>query len=296
KKVLNCAMRNGRLARMVAATVAATAMAAPLASSAPAAPQSVDLELVLAADNSQSIDRGEARLQREGVAAAFQHPDVVRAIQSGSFGRIAVAYLDWSSAPLTKLTLDWRIISNKASADAFAEALLKAPPAYGEGTAIGESLMLAAELIETNAIQGTQRSIDISGDGPNNRGPAVYEVRDEIVAKGITINGLPVVSTGEYGTGDWGVYYGELENYYVNCVIGGPRAFAIPARGFEEFAAAIRHKLVLEISDARRVSSPIVKVAAVANEPRPPAVLRPPPGGGTAEQCGGAGRFRRFRF
>jgi hypothetical protein len=136
---------------------------------------------------------------------------------------------------------------------------------------------------------GTQRSIDISGDGPNNRGPAVYEVRDEIVAKGITINGLPVVSTGEYGTGDWGIYYGELENYYVNCVIGGPRAFAIPAKGFEEFAAAIRHKLVLEISDAGRISSPIVKVAAVANELRPPAVLRPPPGGGTAEQCGGAG-------
>jgi hypothetical protein len=118
---------------VIGSALVATAIAAPLASSAPAAPQSVDLELVLAADNSQSIDREEARLQREGVAAAFQHPDVVRAIQSGSFGRIAVAYLDWSSAPLTKVTLDWRIISNKASADAFAEALLKAPPAYGEG-------------------------------------------------------------------------------------------------------------------------------------------------------------------
>src|SRR6185503_10852956 len=186
-------MRTGRFASVIGSALLATAIAAPLASSAPASAPTVDLELVLATDNSQSIDRSEAQLQRAGVAAAFKHPDVVRAIQSGSLGRIAVAYLDWSSAPLTKLTLDWRIISDKASADAFAEALLKAPPAYGEGTAIGESLLLAARLIETNAFVGTQRSIDIAGDGPNNRGPAVYEIRDEIVAQGITINGLPVV-------------------------------------------------------------------------------------------------------
>jgi len=291
-------MRTGRFASVIGSALLATAIAAPLASSAPASAPTVDLELVLATDNSQSIDRGEAQLQRAGVAAAFKHPDVVRAIQSGSLGRIAVAYLDWSSAPLTKLTLDWRIISDKASADAFAEALLKAPPAYGEGTAIGESLLLAARLIETNAFVGTQRSIDIAGDGPNNRGPAVYEIRDEIVAQGITINGLPVVSTGEYGTGDWGIYYGELENYYVNCVIGGPRSFAIPAKGFEEFAAAIRRKLVLEISDAGPARSPLVKIAAAPNESASPNPLRPPTGAnrGGAEQCGSYGRQRRFRF
>src|SRR5262245_55712569 len=153
-------MRKEHLARIFVSAIAATAIAAPLASSAPAPLQAVDLELVLAADNSQSIDPSEARLQRQGVAAAFQHPDVVRAIQSGSLGRIAVAYLDWSSAPYTKLTLDWRIISDKKSADAFAEGLLKAPPAYGQGTAIGEALLIAARMIETNNFQGTQRSID----------------------------------------------------------------------------------------------------------------------------------------
>ena len=268
--------------------------AAPMVRSAPATPQAVDLELVLATDNSQSIDPSEARLQRQGVAAAFRHPEVIRAIQSGSLGRIAVAYLDWSSVPYTRLSVDWRIVSDKASAEAFANALLKAPPAFGSGTAIGEAIGLAAQLIELNNIQGTQRTIDVSGDGPNNRGRPVYDVRDEVVAKGITINGLPVVSTGEYGQGEWGIYYGDLENYYRNCVIGGPRSFALPAKGFEEFAAAIRHKLVLEISDARPAPPSIVKVAANA---APPAPLGLPSGAGRGgvENCGGGGRTRRFR-
>jgi hypothetical protein len=269
--------------------------AAPV--SAPAPVQAVDLELVLATDNSQSIDPSEAQLQRQGVAAAFRHPEVIRAIQSGSLGRIAVAYLDWSSAPYTKLALDWRVIRDKASADAFADALLKAPPGYGRGTAIGETIALAASLIETNNFQGTQRTIDISGDGPNNTGRAVFTARDEVVAKGIAINGLPIVNTGDYGNGDWGQYYGQLEQYYVNCIIGGPRSFALPAKGFQEFAAAIRHKLVLEISDGGNTAPSIVKVAANANPPRDPIPLRPPAGAGrgNAENCGSDGRLRRFR-
>ena len=88
--------------------------------SAPAFAEAVDLELVLATDNSQSIDSAEAALQRQGVAAAFRSPEVVRAIQSGSLGRIGVAYLDWSSAPYTRIAVNWRVIKDKASADAFA--------------------------------------------------------------------------------------------------------------------------------------------------------------------------------
>jgi len=270
------------------------AIAGPPASSAPAAPQAVDLELVLATDNSQSIDRSEALLQRQGVAAAFKHPDVVRAIQSGTYGRIAFAYIDWSSLPFTKLTLDCRIFSDKASADGFADALLRAPYVYGQGTAIGETLAIAARLIETNAIEGTQRSIDVSGDGPNNTGPPVHQMRDEIAAKRITINGLPVISTGEYGQGDWGIYYGQLENYYLNCVIGGPRAFAIPAKGFQEFAEAVRRKLVLEISDEGQAPSLVVRAGAAPDRPQPLTPLRPPAGAGSGnnpEACG-----RRFNF
>ena len=284
------ATRVGSLAHTIGLALISVVIAAPLASSAPATPQTVDLELVLATDNSQSIDRSEALLQRQGVAAAFKHPDVVRAIQSGTYGRIAVAYVDWSSLPYSRLTLDWRIVSDKASADAFADALLRAPFYFGQGTAIGETMQLAAQMIETNAIEGTQKSIDISGDGPNNTGPPVYSVRDEIVAKRITINGLPVISTGEYGNGDWGMYYGKLEDYYVNCIIGGPRAFAIPAKGFEEFAQAVRRKLVLEISDASP-NARVIPAASAPLAPQPP-TLRPAPGANRgAENCGGRLRF-----
>src|SRR5215467_8942677 len=107
-----------------------------------AAPTPVDLELVLATDNSQSIDATEAALQRQGVAAAFRNDDVIKAIQSGALGKIAVAYLDWSSRPFTRITLDWRIIEDKASADGFASALLAAPHAFGQGTAIGEAIQV----------------------------------------------------------------------------------------------------------------------------------------------------------
>ena len=284
------ATRVGSLAHTIGLALISVVIAAPLASSAPATPQTVDLELVLATDNSQSIDRSEALLQRQGVAAAFKHPDVVRAIQSGTYGRIAVAYVDWSSLPYSRLTIDWRIVSDKASADAFADALLRAPFYFGQGTAIGETMQLAAQMIETNAIEGTQKSIDISGDGPNNTGPPVYSARDEIVAKRITINGLPVISTGDYGQGDWGMYYGKLEDYYVNCVIGGPRAFAIPAKGFEEFAQAVRRKLVLEISDASP-NARVIPAASAPLAPQPP-TLRPAPGANRgAENCGGRLRF-----
>jgi hypothetical protein len=195
--------------------------------------------------------------------------------------------------PFTKLTLDWRIVSDKASADAFADALLRAPYVYGQGTAIGETLALAAQLIEGNAIQGTQRSIDVSGDGPNNTGPPVHQVRDEVIARRITINGLPVISTGEYGQGDWGIYYGELENYYLNCVIGGPRAFAIPAKGFQEFAEAVRRKLVLEISEIDSSQPRLLKTGAA---PPPPQTRRSAPlgGGNNAENCGGRFGFGNF--
>ena len=122
-------MKRVDLSKLIVIAFVATTTAAPLASSAPTPPRTVDLELVLATDNSQSIDRSEAMLQRQGIAAAFKHPEVVRAIQSGTYGRIAVAYIDWSSLPYSRLTLDWRIIGDKASADAFALRLTNDPKA-----------------------------------------------------------------------------------------------------------------------------------------------------------------------
>lgn len=227
------------------------------------AAESVDLEIVIATDTSQSIDENEAALQRQGFASALRSPDVIRAIQSGAIGKIAIAYIDWSSEPFNRLIVDWRIIEDQASADRFASALLAAPRTYGQGTAIGGALRMATRMIETNSFDGMRKVIDVSGDGPNNRG-SLAAAREATLARGITINGLPIV-TAQYGTGDWGGYYGQLDLYYQAYVIGGPGAFSLPARGFEEFAAAIRRKLILEISG----EAPAGSIAQDLDRPRP---------------------------
>ena len=262
-------------------------------SGAPAGAEPVDLELVLATDNSSSIDYAEARLQREGVAAAFRSAEVVRAIRAGALGKIGVAYLDWSSEFYNTITVDWTVIHDAASATGFAEALLAAPPAYGEGTAIGSALELAALMMEANDLEGTLRTIDISGDGPNNRGRPVALVRNEIIERGITVNGLPII-TYDYGNGDWGDYYGRIDEYYTNCVIGGRRSFALPAYGYQDFATAIRRKLVLELSGA----DPAAQFAQGATaSPLPRMPLTAPNNQLRLENCisgyyGGFGDFR----
>jgi hypothetical protein len=263
---------------------------AALASAARAqAAEPVDLQLVIAADTSSSIDDEKAALERAGVIAAFRSPDIVRAIQSGALGKIAVLYMDWSGGYNNEIVAGWHRISDKASAAAFADELAKAPRTYGQGTDIGAALQMGATLITASNVastgfQGTRRAIDISGDGPANRGRIVADVRDEVVAKGIIINGLPVM-TGEYGGGDWGAYYGKLDQYYMHCIIGGTGSFILPAKGFQEFVTAMRRKLVLEISDAAPRPR-FIPAAAIAVNP-----LRPPPK--PAQDCGGRG-FRDF--
>jgi hypothetical protein len=268
----------GALVLFAAAAAHAAAPAAapprPAAPARPAAPvrlMPVDLELVLAADTSSSIDQREAVLQRRGVAEAFRSPALVNAIRSGSLGKIAVAYLDWSGEFNNRIVVNWQVISDAASAERFAATLLKSGLTYGNGTSIGGAIAMAYGMIETNDLQGARRTIDISGDGPNNFGRPVSEVRDEIVAKGITINGLPI-ATDDVGNGDWGEYYPDIIAYYKNCVIGGRGSFFLPAKGFQDFAAAVRRKLVLEISDAtppERGPDGIIRIAAAPARPAP---------------------------
>ena len=265
---------------LICATLAASAGSSSLFAA------TVDLELVIAADTSTSIDAGEATLERQGVAEAFRSPEIVRAISSGSLGRIAVLYMDWSGGPNNEVVVNWRTIGDKASADAFADILLNAPRTRGRGTSIGAALEMGADLIMASGFEAQRRTIDISGDGPNNMGRAVAEVRDEVVARGIVINGLPIIS-GDYGTGDWGAYPGEIDKYFMHCVIGGPGSFIVPAKGFQEFVAAMRRKLVLEISDAAPASTGIIKVAAQGQGPQARNPLRPTTS--PANDCGKGG-------
>ena len=252
-----------------------TLVAWACAAGAVAATQAVDLELVIATDVSRSIDPEEALLQREGIADAFRNPAVIRAIRSGFLRRIGVAYIDYSSRAFNKVVVDWTVVHDRESAEAFAARLLAAPLTFGRRTSISDAIEMAREMIETNALEGTRRAIDVSGDGPNNHGRLVDLVRDATIARRIAINGLPIVN--ERGAFNRRFYLPDLDKYYLGCVIGGPGAFLVVANSFEDFAFAIRRKLILEIAGTapksrRPPSARLVRVAS-------PGRLRPSPSG-----------------
>lgn len=206
--------------------------------------EAVDLELVLAVDVSRSMDEGEQRLQRAGYVAAFRHPDVIAAITSSLHGRIAATYLEWAGDGSQGIIVPWSIIDGEPASYRFAEQLAGGQISLFNGTSIASAILFSAGLIESNAYAGQRRVIDVSGDGPNNIGPPVQSARDAVVARGITINGLPVML--RPGVGYFSIP--DLDVYYTDCVIGGAGAFLVPVRAEEEFAAAIRRKLVLEIA------------------------------------------------
>lgn len=216
--------------------------------SAPAAKggEAVDLELVLAVDNSGSVDQGEAMLQRKGYVDAFRHPTVIQAIESGRLGRIAVAYYEWSGTNFPSVIADWTVIENRESAFKFANTLAHTPSKSAPGTSISGAIDFAVPFIQANAFDGRRRVIDISGDGPNNSGDLVVVARERAVKAGMTINGLPIL-----GKWDGKLSYFNIPNldrYFRNCVIGGPGAFVVAAKTFMDFAHAVRRKLVLEIA------------------------------------------------
>jgi len=257
------------------------AFAALPAPAAPAGPTQVDLKLIVATDVSRSINNEEARIQREGVAEAFANPEVIRAIQSGALGRIAIAMIDWSSPQLDRVVLDWTIVKDKASALALSEKIRTIPRTFGQRTSISSALELGSLLLESSDkdIVATRRVIDVSGDGPNNDGKPLKEVHDKTIANGIVVNGLPVMDENANG------YYPDLDKYYAGCVVGGRGAFVVVVKSFADFGAAMRHKLILEISqDERqikqalnelRANSPF-KLAAAGDAPvAQPQVLRP---------------------
>ncbi|MGH6943634.1 MAG: DUF1194 domain-containing protein [Geminicoccaceae bacterium] len=233
------------------ALVRRAALLVALIAPAPAAAQEdkgvpVDLELVLAVDISGSIDEIEARLQREGYVRALGHPDVIQAIRSGMFGRIAVTYVEWANDEHQQTVIGWTLVSDLSSAQAMAGALAEAPMSSGRWTSISGAVDYAARLFDHNGYQGFRRVIDVSGDGYNNRGRPVEWARDDAVAAGITINGLPIMNGRSNPWG--GPPPADLDLYYEERVIGGPGAFIVVAQDFSAFASAILNKLLLEIA------------------------------------------------
>lgn len=216
-----------------------------------------DLELVLAVDISLSMDTDEQRLQREGYVAAFRDTNIIKAIQSGPNGRIAVTYVEWAGAGTQLLVVPWRVISSASEANRFADDLAVKPQMRARMTSISEAIEYAAHLFTTSPVTGLRRVIDVSGDGPNNAGQLVERSRDKIVASGIIINGLAIQIGRSYeGYGFFDLP--DLDRYYKDCVIGGPGAFVLSIRKPEEFATAIRQKLLLEIADETLTAPPSI--------------------------------------
>ncbi len=205
-----------------------------------AAPRSaVDLELILMADGSGSVDDSEFTLQRFGYAKALRDPAILQAIQSGILRRIALSYVEWSGPSLHVPIVDWVVIETAADLAAFAKKLEEHPrQLHGGGTAVGDAILYGAQSIQSNAFDGTRRVIDVSGDGPDRNGLPAMVGRDQAVKMGMTVNGLPILEFKGDG----------LAEFFRDNVIGGPGAFYVPAMGFTDIHIAIRRKLILEIA------------------------------------------------
>jgi len=204
----------------------------------PARAEPVDLQLILAVDASESVSGERFELQMHGYAAAFRDPAVLDAIGKGARGRIAIAMEQWTGPKMHAPVFDWMEVHDAASAAALAAAIDAAPRHLNwGGTSISGAVLYALERFEGSPMPGARRVIDISGDGANNSGRPIAEVRDEAVAAGVTINGLPILWV-EPG----------LAEHYRDEVIGGDGAFMIAIDDYEGFAEAIQRKLVSEIA------------------------------------------------
>jgi hypothetical protein len=212
------------------------AVLALLGFAAPAEAQPVDLALVMAVVVSESVDADEYQLQHEGIARAFEDERLFEAIGAGKSGAIAVTIIEWSDRDKQIVTVDWTRVANAEEATAFAATVRRTARSSNGLTAIGDALLAARAALARLPWEAERKVVDVSGDGIANIGPPPKEVRDLLVADGVTVNGLPILTQEPW-----------LSGYYSEYVIGGPGAFIIEAETFKSFADAMATKLFSEI-------------------------------------------------
>src|SRR5262250_1248664 len=212
----------------------------------------VDLLLVLAADVSRSIDAAKFQLQRDGYAAAVADARVLDTIRAGRNGRIGLSYVEWSGIGAQRIVVDWMTVGDAASAKDFGDRLLESPRSFADRTSISGAIEFSMAQLARAPFSARRQTIDISGDGTNNSGRDVTELRDQAVAKGITINGLAILSETPL---PWNPEHtnppGGLDQYYRTNVIGGPGGFVMVAKNFGSFGEAIISKLIAEVAQGR---------------------------------------------
>jgi len=207
----------------------------------------VDLELVLLADVSGSMDAGDFGLVKNGYVAAFQDADIHnRIMTAGPNGSIAATVVYWSGSGQQMQAVPWTLINSAATANGFAAAISSASRPYSGFTDLSGAIDYGAGLFGTNPYSGARQVIDVSGDGPDNDGPganpgAVATARDNALASGVdTINAL-LIDDGGWGGVGGAAFYGN------NYIIGGTGAFLDVVSSFPEFATALKTKIGEEI-------------------------------------------------
>ena len=203
----------------------------------PNAASAVDVALVLAIDVSGSVSADRVRLQRQGYSDAMRHPALVRAVQSGPLGRIAITFVQWSEARRQDQAVKWQVVEDSESANRFSDAITHADVPMPGWTSISAAIDFSAHLLGVSGYRADRMVIDVSSDGSNNDGRDVTASRDEALAAGIIINGLPSVEV-EPG----------LDDYYRQNVIGGPGAFVMVVHDIADFSEAVLRKLLVEIA------------------------------------------------
>ena len=221
----------------------AAAFPAPAAEMVP-----VDVELVLAADGSGSIDDEELKLQRQGYAEAITHPRVLAAIRGGYRQAIAIAYIEWGAPESQHVIVDWTLIKDEATAKAFAEKLIREPRAAWGYNSISNAIAFSADMIRNNNYNGSRKVIDVSGDGPQIGGMPLERIRAEAIDEDITINALAINNKDGMLRGPGGM---PLDEHYRRDVIGGFGAFVEVAESRADLNRALLKKLIREIADAR---------------------------------------------
>lgn len=211
--------------------------------------ETVDLQLILAADVSISVDNEEFQLQREGYAAAITSLPVLDAIRAGPHHAIAVSFIEWSGPSKQRVVADWTVIRDGEMAAVFANILRTAPRSFADATAIGSAIDFAMRQFDRSGVECDRRIIDVSGDGDSNSGRPVEYARDDAVKAKVTINGLAIVNEHPL-PGFIGHIQpvGGIGHYYRTRVAGGPGSFVFQIDSFEGFAEAIERKLVAEIA------------------------------------------------
>jgi hypothetical protein len=235
-----------RLRQIVQALLVTGVVSFPLAARA----ADVDLLLVLAADVSRSIDAAKFQLQRDGYAAAVANSRVLDTIRAGRNGRIGLTFIEWSGIGAQRVVIDWMAVGDAGSAKDFGDRLLESPRSFADRTSISGAIEFAMAALTRAPFHAPRQIIDISGDGTNNSGRDVTELRDQAIAKGITINGLAILSENPL---PWNPEHtnppGGLDQYYRDNVIGGPGAFVMVAKNFDSFGEAIISKMIAEVAE-----------------------------------------------